>query len=380
MLGMFWRVEMLLTYPNSMRSNRYLFNPITGNLIQNTSTNRKSVIKQIQKFRDKQLYNDKILIDPKKINKILAKKGRPDLMVSETEVDRFNEGLRWFSVAQAYKKKGRITKDDADLIEKEIEKLTGLDWERDSIGGGGGGGRFFAGIRKEKTPNQEVALIACSKSKSFEKLPKELRFASQIPTIGRSEYGLEAMFAYNSPLFQKSLTWAENRMLPVEIMSAKNGLVKVGEEIIDYDLSLNDVSKTQKQKWAQSIAEELSENKVKKVNILGGKNYVQPLRKILERKGIEVAEPLKGLGVGERLSYLTFDEKTFEQLNVEKNTKKARKIVLSNLEDYATLSSKGGYDSPRLRTRRGIFSKTKERDPFYGVIGDKYTKDEFKGE
>ena len=366
-------------YPKNLY-NLYLFNPITGNLIQNNSTNRKSVIKQIQKFRDKQLYNDKILIDPKKINRILAKKGRPDLMVSETDVSRFDEGLGWFSMAQAYKKKGRISKDDADLIEKEIEKLTGLDWERDSVGGGGGGGRFFAGIRHGKTPKQEVALIACSKSKSFEKLPNELRFVSQIPTIGRSEYGLEAMFAYNSPLFQKSLTWAENRMLPVEIMSAKNGLVRVGEEIVDYDLSLNNVSKQKKQKWAKEIAEELSKKSVKKVNILGGKNYVQPLRKLLEKEGIEVVEPLMGMGVGERLAYLTYDERAFEELNVEQNTKKARKIVLSNLEDYATLSSKGGYDSPRLKTRRGIFSKTKERDPNYGVITDQYTKSDFKGE
>ena len=54
--------------------------------------------------------------------------------------------------------------------------------------------------------------------------------------------------------------------------------------------------------------------------------------------------------------------------------------MLSNLEDYATLSSKGGYDSPRLKTRRGIFSKTKERDPNYGVITDQYTKSDFKGE
>lgn len=352
--------------------NKYLYNPITNNLIQNTSSNRKSVLMQIQRFREKQFYNGKVLFNSDKINRRLAKKGRSDLKVDRNAtVGRDSDGIDWFSMVEATKNgKGKLSINDALIVENEIENLTGIDWRKDPIGNI----RWFAGSEANRSNvGQEVALIACSKSKAFDKLPKSIseKFAGGIDD--RYDYGLEAMFAYNSPLFQKSLTWAENRELPIEIMSAKYGLVDKTTPIDNYDLSLNEVSKKDRREWAEKIAFKLKNNKVKTVNLLGGKNYVQPLRAILEKEGIDVVEPLSGLGVGERLSYLTVDENAFKDLKSEKNTTKSRKTIANNLEEYAK-TYRGGYNSKRMKIRRGVFKDNNERDPRYGEIDDSISK------
>tara|TARA_Y100001972_G_scaffold20734_1_gene24436 strand:+ start:16746 stop:17909 length:1164 start_codon:yes stop_codon:yes gene_type:complete len=387
---MFWRVEMLLTNPKYTYTPRYLFNPITGNIISNNSTNRKSVIRQIRKFRQKQFINGEIIFKADKINKKLAKIGRSDLKIDRNaKVYRSDDSIGWSSMVEATKNgKGRLNPNDALVVEKALEQSTGIDWRKDPIGNV----RWFAGstadgleklgsdgVYDTEYAEQEVALIACSKSKAFDKLPKTISAKSK---DDRYDYGIEAMFAYNSPLFQKSLTWAENRDLPVEIMSAKYGLVNKTTPIDNYNLSLNNVPAKERRKWAEKIASKMKKNKVKKVNILGGKNYVEPLKDILEKDGIQVVEPLKGLGVGERLSFLTFDERTFEQLNVESNTKKSRKKIMKNLEEYAK-TKRDGYNSKRLKLRRGVFKETKERDPSYGIIDENYSVAylaKFKGE
>ena len=384
---MFWRVDMANYWTSrtigdritvgrmgqdSKFMNRYLYNPITNNLIQNTSSNRKSVVMQIQRFREKQLYNEKLLFKSDKINKRLAKKGRSDLKLDRNgTVGRSSDGIDWSSMVEATKNgKGNLSKNDALIIENEIENYTGIDWRKDPIGNI----RWFAGSNTSRSNvEQEVALIACSKSKAFEKLPKIISERASGGAGDRYDYGLEAMFAYNSQLFQKSLTWAENRELPIEIMSAKYGLVDKTTPIDNYDLSLNDVSKKDRTEWAKKIAYKLKKNKVKTVNLLGGKNYVQPLRSILEKEGIDVVEPLSGLGIGERLSYLTVDENAFKGLDAEKNTTKSRKTIANNLEEYAKTKN-AGYNSKRLKIRRGVFKENNERDPRYGKIDDSLSK------
>lgn len=149
---------------------------------------------------------------------------------------------------------------------------------------------------------------------------------------------VEAKDAYTSPLFKKSMKWAKNRHLPVMILSAKHGALNPKMGIKDYDLKMNQLSKEEKKDWAKKVAHEFNlpvpgeenprvgfekqnllysnESGIRRVHILGGQEYVKPLKKIFEASNIEVIEPLKGMSIGERLQYLKRDEKAFEELKM----------------------------------------------------------------
>lgn len=163
--------------------------------------------------------------------------------------------------------------------------------------------------------DRTVVLIACSKTKSFDK--------------SKSSQKKKAIDAYSSPLFQKSVNWAKNRNKEIQIMSAKHFLIPTAQEIKNYDLSLNDLSSKERKNWASKVSNEISKGwqhniyggqvmgmqigkPIKKVYLLGGKNYTKDLKPLLEKQGIKVIEPLEGMEIGERLSYLNKDHKAFE--------------------------------------------------------------------
>tara|TARA_B110000444_G_scaffold197342_1_gene188161 strand:+ start:5334 stop:5954 length:621 start_codon:yes stop_codon:yes gene_type:complete len=164
-------------------------------------------------------------------------------------------------------------------------------------------------------PDRSLVLIACSKTKSFDSK--------------KSSQKKKAIDAYSSPLFKKSVMWAKNRNKEIQIMSAKHMLIPTAKEIQNYDLSLNDLNAKQRKQWASKVSKEISEgwqhgiydgqwmgmqvgNPIKKVYLLGGKNYTKDLKPLLENQGIKVMEPLEGMEIGERLSYLNKDQKAFE--------------------------------------------------------------------
>jgi len=96
------------------------------------------------------------------------------------------------------------------------------------------------------------------------------------------------------------------------IQSAKYGLVSPDTVIESYDTHATDLS--DRQQWAREIAANLSSRVGRgRVVLLGGKDYTQPLRRELERRGFSVSEPLTGKGIGERMSWL--DTQSEEVLN-----------------------------------------------------------------
>ncbi len=164
-------------------------------------------------------------------------------------------------------------------------------------------------------PDRSVVLIACSKTKSFDQK--------------KSSQKKKAIDAYSSPLFKKSVLWAKNRNKEIQIMSAKHLLIPTAKEIKNYDLSLNDLNSKERKQWASMVSNEISEGwqhgiydgelmgmqvgkPIKKVYLLAGKNYTKDLKPLLEKQGIKVLEPLEGMEIGERLSYLNKDQKAFE--------------------------------------------------------------------
>jgi len=109
---------------------------------------------------------------------------------------------------------------------------------------------------------------------------------------------------YISPLFKMSLKYAE-KLKPdkIFILSAKYYLLPLDKEIEPYDVTLNKMSIKEKKAWAEEVIKELEDNTDLNNDhfvILAGENYVKFIRdKIKNRE-----EPLKGLSIGRRLSFL----------------------------------------------------------------------------
>ena len=142
-----------------------------------------------------------------------------------------------------------------------------------------------------------LALISCSKQKSFKD----------------DQQTLVAEDAYCSSLFNKSADWAKNRDMRFAILSAKYGLTNRNKAIQDYDLTLNELNAEKRKQWANGVLNDLKTDGLpEKVFLLAGSNYSSELKPLLENEGIEVIQPLMGMQIGERLSYLTTDNKWFD--------------------------------------------------------------------
>lgn len=107
-----------------------------------------------------------------------------------------------------------------------------------------------------------------------------------------------------SDYFRKQRAYAKARADLWYIQSAKYGLLAPHEKAESYDKHAKDVDDTER--WAVEIADRLEEDvpRTATVEILGGKAYVDPLTPVLERRGFEVHEPLRGQGIGERKASL----------------------------------------------------------------------------
>lgn len=163
-------------------------------------------------------------------------------------------------------------------------------------------------IYNEET--NSLVLVSCSKNKVWDldmENPKRALQGTAIP----------AERAYCSPLFEKSKDWATRRKMDWRVISAKHGIVKPGDRISEYDVTLSDLNKQQKESWADMTADEL----VKEINkedydrviFLTGRAYM-PKRLINKLpNSIEVKTPLEGKQIGERLQWFNEDSKGFQR-------------------------------------------------------------------
>lgn len=96
------------------------------------------------------------------------------------------------------------------------------------------------------------------------------------------------------------------------IQSAEYGLVAPDAVLDSYDTHADDLDDPAG--WARRIAAELS-NRVGRgcVELLGGRAYADPLCGELTTRGFDVAEPLAGKGIGDRMQWL--DARVEEVLN-----------------------------------------------------------------
>lgn len=170
----------------------------------------------------------------------------------------------------------------------------------------------------ENYSKNKLVLISCTKTKSFQSNEK-----------------INAEQAYCSPLFEKSKRWAEQRGLDYAILSAKYGLIWPDEQIEDYDLTINELSKRDKMRWGKEAIDEIHEWRLKRgdlrraevkgmwppakpsaeIIMLSGQAYTEPIKNEIQLYTLQtrnkgerpvINEPLAGLQVGERLKELNF--------------------------------------------------------------------------
>ena len=112
---------------------------------------------------------------------------------------------------------------------------------------------------------------------------------------------------YQSPLFIKSRAYVEKTGRPWFILSAKHGLVHPETVIRPYCQTLNTMPINARRAWARQVLSQFEPHLdgVCTVVFLAGKKYREHLKPDLQARGIDVIVPMKGLPIGQQLSWLT---------------------------------------------------------------------------
>jgi hypothetical protein len=134
------------------------------------------------------------------------------------------------------------------------------------------------------------------------------------------DHAAPARDLYTGPLFRKSLAFAEKRHLPTTdslfILSAQHGVVHPDEVLDPYDLHLAELPKAERGAWGCGALHHLlikldvrmSDLRGFHFTVYAGAAYVDALRHALDLlgapKGWKINDPLKGLGIGDRLAWL----------------------------------------------------------------------------
>jgi hypothetical protein len=132
----------------------------------------------------------------------------------------------------------------------------------------------------------DIALISCTKSK-------------------RGDTSAAALL-YTSALFNKSLLYAQTHANRTYILSAKHGLLNLGDAIDPYELAIKSLNSIQKEEWAQRVGLRLHQviGPKDKVHLLAGRDYSAPLLEHFKKIRCVVANPLSGLSLGNRIGWL----------------------------------------------------------------------------
>jgi hypothetical protein len=143
-----------------------------------------------------------------------------------------------------------------------------------------------------------IGIVSCSKSKLDRAAP--------------------ARELYTSPLFKLSLAYAEQHCEKVYVVSAFHGLVELDQELSTYDRTLSKMRKMERLAWGNRVANSLIHRHGNEFVLvaMAGEDYVSPIRTGLRThfgfgengwRGADdrvVLEPLRGMMLGERLSFL----------------------------------------------------------------------------
>src|SRR4051812_175586 len=107
---------------------------------------------------------------------------------------------------------------------------------------------------------------------------------------------------YSSALFKKAAAYA-GTFDSWYILSAKYGLVRPQDVIEPYDCTLLKMSKSDRLAWGKNVKQQMIEAEIADAEFVGlaGAKYIEPL----VHAGLTVETPMKGLGIGQQLAWLT---------------------------------------------------------------------------
>lgn len=135
---------------------------------------------------------------------------------------------------------------------------------------------------------KKICLISCVKSKHDGPCEAGKLYCGQLYT-GHLKYA-------------KKLGYSEDE---IYILSAKHGLLKFSDIIEKYEMTLNNMKKPDRNKWAKKtlmeIKKEFDINNTE-FTILAGKNYYENLEPFLPN--VVLPNELKGLPIGKRVQML----------------------------------------------------------------------------
>lgn len=132
----------------------------------------------------------------------------------------------------------------------------------------------------------KIAFVACSKTKL--------------------DHTATAAALYSSALFRKSLLAALDSHDQVYILSAKHGILDLGQCTAPYNVTLKTMDMAERLAWADMVAPQM-EDKVKNgdiVDLYCGQDYIKPIMPIMLAHGYKMHEPLADLSIGARLQRL----------------------------------------------------------------------------
>jgi len=130
----------------------------------------------------------------------------------------------------------------------------------------------------------KVALISCSKNKKNYKCRAAEMYSSSV-------------------LFKKTLNFCKEYD-KIIILSAKYGAISCDDEIEPYEQTLGGSSKKDREEWALKCFSSLKAIlKIEECqfDFFTGVNYYEPLKDLLTHSNF----PMRGLGIGERLRFLS---------------------------------------------------------------------------
>lgn len=109
---------------------------------------------------------------------------------------------------------------------------------------------------------------------------------------------------YMSPLFKKSLCYAEKNFDKVFVLSALHGLVELEQQIRPYEKTLNNMPISERKLWAIRVSKQLERKTIPsdEVVFLCGKRYREFLKILIPNK---TKAPLAHMGIGKQLAFYT---------------------------------------------------------------------------
>jgi hypothetical protein len=114
---------------------------------------------------------------------------------------------------------------------------------------------------------------------------------------------------YTAPLFKVSLAYAR-QLAPdgnIFVLSAMHGLIPLTQRIGPRDVTLHDMSATERAAWGEHVVAQMRDklgSGRREIVLLTGQLYADALRDAKGTAEWTFAEPMRGMGIGSRMHHL----------------------------------------------------------------------------